>query len=1594
MENVLNNKVLCLNDEENLPRKKASILSYLSKGVDVFAVFDTETTGTNIYPKDGQPRDRILEVGFVMYYRDSDGEVKPIMLDGKPVGFQEYINPFREDKKTFERAESRPQTDPEAFKVHQISNKFLYGQESFNGVKLFKPAPTFAEVKPYMEDFLCLKEAPELEGTMHFVAHNGQKFDAPMLTEEMYLVDQYNPEVDIKSTFESKIESLIDTMKIMKDLYDKQDLFNHADTTDVKPGYSMSYLAHMLNVKEEGREDFHGAMLDSLILGKVFNEMLKTPEWKKAKNKIKIRTLGQKKGDNKIIPIPEINSSSNGVMNSSEALTIIKTDASKEEGTGTVKEYVEAAKEAGLTSLVMADVVTVSRFVEFYEECKAADIKPIIATTFKVDSEHDIYNFIEKNKKLGALNDIENVFSKTLSTHLDVDFHSLSGFIQDNNISLDDLEKAISPILELNAKKYSPRESSQVSLNKLADKVVKNIVALTDIKYDKKKYDPKEIADNVLSKKTLIKAENFSHAKDHSDLLLVAKDDEGFLTLKKLITQANDEGQYFVKKDKMLGRGENPLITLDMLKENNKSLIALIGNKNDLLGKAVMANDVKRSQLIVRDLKSIFGDNLKAQIGASEQTINRNAENKFLENISKVCSKQGVDAIAVHHASFAKRSDYKTHMNKYAILEDKYVSDVTLDSGVTKEQHIQSVDILREKFSLNGNLINNAFNLINENNLSPTLHKPSLPTFKTGNDNTQAQELEERALKGLRAKLPAAFKKAVVKGKVENNREAYLEFCNNYKDRLDYELGIINEMDFPGYFLIKQQMVDFCKSEGIPVGAGRGSAAGSLVVYSLGITDADPLEHGLIFERFLNPERKEMPDIDTDIDGEHREKVLKFLVDEYQEEGLGYSGAAYIMTKGTFSAKNTIRALAKAEGLSLHWADELAKQISKEPGTKLSGELENNEIIQLRYETEVKTRSIIDQAIELEKNGGRQISLGKHAGGIVVGGLINQAPITKIKGVPVVQADKNDIESLGAVKFDLLGSATLAKLDLALRNVLDNKGVDSLTNIGIHPEGKLFNFDNFSYNDEETYKMLQEGNSTNVFQIESDLFKDLLKRVKPQNLEEIVALVSLGRPGPMQSGMHEMFIENKFDPSQREKFHPLIDDLLDETHGTIIYQEQVMAIAQKLSGFTMGGADKLRKAMGKKKIEEMHKQKSLFVEGAVKNGVEEELAVDIFDTIEKFAGYGFNKSHALAYSLLTYKMAYMRRHYPTETMSAILSLDALGNNASKDLPRAIQSCKDVNIKLFTPNINESDINFRPGKSNGVLYGLSGIKGYTYNKIITEREKNGSFENMEDFIIRCGASKSVEALIDCGAMDSIKLLGTLSTENKAFLKTLSKEEKTIVKRELIKEEFEFLKTPLSSASKIKSYQKGSFNKDLLSSNYNKSLVFFNKNKSMVMSKMLDKENELLGGYITTHPLNVGTVKEDIKKEAKNPLLPLSSFEDMNVFNKNQKFTVMGCVKEASGNLISKAGNKFAAIELNDESMTKTMYLSDELFKDFNNKIKSATGKGIQEGEPLGMEVGFYVQGEELKLSVNSIHSPNNKIIVQKSNQRNQNRNSYS
>ena len=554
-------------------------------------------------------------------------------------------------------------------------------------------------------------------------------------------------------------------------------------------------------------------------------------------------------------------------------------------------------------------------------------------------------------------------------------------------------------------------------------------------------------------------------------------------------------------------------------------------------------------------------------------------------------------------------------------------------------------------------------------------------------------------------------------------------------------------MGFAGYFLIVADFIRWARENGVPVGPGRGSGAGSLVAYALGITDLDPIEHDLLFERFLNPERVSMPDFDVDFCMEGRDRVIEYVANKY-----GRDRVSQIITYGTLAAKAVVRDVGRVLGHPYGYVDKIAKLIPLEIGMTLDKALEQEEELKRLYDSETEVRELIDLARTLE---GLARNAGTHAGGVVIAPsiLTDFTPLycEEGGGTPVTQFDKDDVEAAGLVKFDFLGLRTLTIIDWVVRDINAQRAMLS--------EAPLV-MSALPMDDAATYALLKSTKTTAVFQLESRGMKDLIRRLQPDRFGDIVALVALFRPGPLQSGMVEDFIARKHDTTGAtiDYLHPDLKPVLQATYGVILYQEQVMQIAQILAGYTLGGADLLRRAMGKKKPEEMAKQRSVFVSGAVARGVREAQATHIFDLMEKFAGYGFNKSHSAAYALLSYQTAWLKAHYPAAYMAAVLSSDM---DKTEKVVTLIDECNGMRLKVLPPDVNASVYAFRVAGVDSIRYGMGAIKGVgaaAVEAIIEEREKNGSFESLSDLCRRIDwprvNRRVFEALIRSGSLDLI------------------------------------------------------------------------------------------------------------------------------------------------------------------------------------------------------------------------------------------------
>ncbi|MDH4106058.1 MAG: DNA polymerase III subunit alpha, partial [Gammaproteobacteria bacterium] len=670
------------------------------------------------------------------------------------------------------------------------------------------------------------------------------------------------------------------------------------------------------------------------------------------------------------------------------------------------------------------------------------------------------------------------------------------------------------------------------------------------------------------------------------------------------------------------------------------------------------------------------------------------------------------------------------------IHEGTLLADASRPRRYSEEQYLRSPEEMAQLFADIPEALENSVEIARRLNLEIKLGKPSLPAYPVPAGQTTEEHLREESRQGLERRWSAITAQLGAQMPREE-----------YDARLVRELDVICQMGFAGYFLIVADFIRWARENGVPVGPGRGSGAGSLVAYALGITDLDPLRYDLLFERFLNPERVSMPDFDVDFCMEGRDRVIDYVGQRYGRERV-----SQIITYGTMAAKAVVRDVARVQGLSYGFADSIAKLIPFELGITLDGALEKEEELRKRYRNEEDVRQLIDMARSLE---GLVRNAGMHAGGVVIAPsvLTDFAPLyCDPEGTSVVtQFDKDDVEAAGLVKFDFLGLRTLTIIDWALKTI----------NAARAQQGEPpLDMSTLPMDDAATYALLKRCETTAVFQLESRGMKDLIKRLQPDTFEDIVALVALFRPGPLESGMVDDFIDRKHGRvgGGIDYLHPDLKPVLFPTYGVIVYQEQVMQIAQVLAGYTLGGADLLRRAMGKKKPEEMAKQRSIFVEGATARGVPEAQAASIFDLMEKFAGYGFNKSHSAAYAVLSYHTAWLKAHYPAAFMAAVLSSDM---DKTDKVVTLIDECNRMGLTVEPPDINASQYMFTTSGVKSIRYGLGAIKGVgqaAVENMLEERNARGPFRDLRDLCRRLDLNKVnrrvLEALIRSGATDSM------------------------------------------------------------------------------------------------------------------------------------------------------------------------------------------------------------------------------------------------
>jgi DNA polymerase-3 subunit alpha len=770
--------------------------------------------------------------------------------------------------------------------------------------------------------------------------------------------------------------------------------------------------------------------------------------------------------------------------------------------------------------------------------------------------------------------------------------------------------------------------------------------------------------------------------------------------------------------------------------EGTEGLLALSGDHvNGELGRAWSQGNPELVDKAVDFYRTSFPDRFFLEV----QRAAHPGEDTWVPAVVELSQRHQVPLVATHPVQFAKREDFFAHEVRTCIGSKELVEDRERTSAYTREQYFKTQAEMQDLFSDLPVALENSVAIAKRCSAPIEVGKSYLPDFPTPDGSPLNEYFRKEARQGLLARLEEQFPDPVVR---ETHRA-------EYQDRLEYELNVIEKMGFPGYFMVVSDFIRWAKEQGIPVGPGRGSGAGSLVAYSLLITDIDPLPYHLLFERFLNPDRVSMPDFDIDFDAHRRGEVIEYVYKKYGEQCV-----AQIATYGTMKAKAALRDAGRALNLPYMLVDGVAKLIPGGPknlNITIDEALEKDQRFQDRYNSDRGARRLIDAAKKIE---GMPKSVGKHAGGVIIapGKLTDFTPLymaDDASGSVVSQYDKDMVEVAGLVKFDFLGLSNLTIIDEAIKF------------INRRPEfaEKPFDLRKIPLVDPKVFALLGEGETVGVFQFESSGMQKLLKRAKPDCFEDIIALAALFRPGPLGSGMDRDWVDRKHGRAEVSYPHPLLENVLSPTYGVIVYQEQVMQIAQVLAGYTLGGADLLRRAMGKKKPEEMAKERVKFEKGCADRGIEADVARPIFDLMEKFAEYGFNKSHSAAYALIAYQTTYLKAHYSAEYYAAFMNVMAFGGKQEK-IEVLIKDARAHGVKMLPPDVNEGMDTFQP-VSGGIRYGLSGLKGVsegTIQAMVRARETKGRFTSLIDFCEKVGrsvANKTVcEALVRSGAFDAI------------------------------------------------------------------------------------------------------------------------------------------------------------------------------------------------------------------------------------------------
>lgn len=973
-------------------------------------------------------------------------------------------------------------------------------------------------------------------------------------------------------------------------------------------------------------------------------------------------------------------------------------------------------------------------------------------------------------------------------------------------------------------------------------------------------------------------------------LTLLVKNKTGYFNLIRLVSLAHLEGFYY-----------KPRVDKELLSKYHEGLICLSGCLKGEIAVLASRGEMKRALQVAEEYRTIFDDRR-----FFIELMNNGVEKQSVvnERLLEISRELFLPIVATNDCHYLRREDAKAHEVLLCIQTGKTLNDSERMRFSSDEFYFRSPEEMMELFREMPEAIANAMEIAEACNLELRFDEKHIPRITIPSGESPDSHLERLAREGLEQRLLRY-----------REEKGFAERANRYRQRLEEELRIIKSMGYPGYFLIVADFIQYAKQRGIPVGPGRGSVAGSLVAYALRITDLDPIEYDLIFERFLNPGRKSsMPDVDVDFCMERRDEVIQYVMDKYGKENV-----AQIITFGKMQARAVLRDVGRVMGLPYAEVDRMAKLIPGTPNISLEEALEKEPQLKEMIEKDAKIATLFKIARSLE---GLTRHASTHAAGVVISNrpLMEYLPLYQGQdGEVMTQYAMKEVEAIGLVKFDFLGLKTLTMINHALRLIEKNRGVK-------------IDLSEIPLNDSEVFASLGAGSNLGIFQLESSGMRDLLTRLKPESFKDIIALVALYRPGPLDSGMVDEFVKRRHGKVPISYEVPLLEGILKDTYGVIVYQEQVMRIASSLAHFTLEDADNLRRAMAKKDSSEMEKQKKKFLEGAKKSRISPKKAEKIFDQMETFGRYGFNKSHSAAYALIAYQTAYLKTHYPIEFMAALLTSEV--QNADK-IMRYIAECREMSISILPPDINESHRDFAVS-GNQIRFGLAAVKNVgeaAIEAILKEREEGGRFKSLFDFCRRVDLRKVnrrvIESLIKCGAFD---FSGAYRSQMLSVIEDILERSQEAQKKreanqmsmwETFPKEEEMAYPPIDEFSESQ-------------------LILF--------------EKETIGFYISRHPLTA--YQEMIKKHTDEDTSTLCRLQN------GQEVKVCGLVSSLK-EIVTKKGERMAFLNLEDMKGFVEVILFPEIFKSASSLLRA--------GDPLLIRGNLDLSEDRIKIKATEVRS---------------------